>query len=140
MGSGLTLNPYLVLLGEIIFPLWVFVSSIEKNQSTDLQILMAMYLFLWLFIGQPRWLSGLRIYLQCRSFRSKGFDPWVRKIPWRRTWQPTPVSLPGESHEQRNMAGYSPWDCKESDTTEVTEHAHTWLIIYKRNILPVSQI
>ena len=41
-------------------------------------------------------------------------------IPWRRTWQPTPVFLPGESHGQRNLAGYSPWDQEESDTTEVT--------------------
>ena len=38
-------------------------------------------------------------------------DPWVRKTPWRKEWQPTPVFLPGESHRQRNLAGYSPWDC-----------------------------
>ena len=37
---------------------------------------------------------------------------------WRRAWQPTPVFLPGESHGQRNLVGYSPWGCKESDTTE----------------------
>ena len=37
------------------------------------------------------------------------FNPWVRKIPWRRAWQPTPVLLPGKSHGQRSMAGYSPW-------------------------------
>ena len=49
------------------------------------------------------------------------FDPWVMKIRWsRRAWQPTPVFLPGESHEQRSLAGYSPWDGKESDTTEAT--------------------
>jgi len=35
------------------------------------------------------------------------FDPWVRKIPWRRAWQPTPVFLPGKSHEQRSLVGYS---------------------------------
>ena len=46
------------------------------------------------------------------------FDPWVRKIPWRREWQPTPVFLPGESHGQRSLAGYSLWGRKESDTTE----------------------
>ena len=45
------------------------------------------------------------------------FDPWVGKIPWRRVWQPTPVFLPGESHGQRSLAGYSPWDHKESDRT-----------------------
>ena len=38
-----------------------------------------------------------------------GFNPWVGKIPWRRKWQPSPVFLPGESHGQRNLEGYSPW-------------------------------
>ena len=47
-----------------------------------------------------------------------GFDPRLRKIPWRRKWQPTPVLLPGESHGWRSLVGYSPWGCKEWDTTE----------------------
>ena len=47
-----------------------------------------------------------------------GLIPGVRKIPWRREWQPTPVLLPGESHGQRSLAGYSPRGRKESDTTE----------------------
>ena len=38
--------------------------------------------------------------------------PWVRKIPWRRDWQPTPVFLPRESHGQRSLVGYSPWGCR----------------------------
>ena len=42
----------------------------------------------------------------------------VRKIPWRREWLSTPVFLPGESLGQRNLGGYSPGGCKESDTTE----------------------
>ena len=46
------------------------------------------------------------------------FDPWVRKIPWRRKRQPIPVFLPGEFHGQRSLVGYSSWDCKELDTTE----------------------
>ena len=62
---------------------------------------------------------------QCRKYKRHGFDPWVRKIPWRRAWQPTPVSLPGESHGQRSLAGYSPWE-SELDLTEVTQHfVHT---------------
>ena len=36
------------------------------------------------------------------------FNPWVGKIPWRRAWQPTPIFLPGESHGQRSLVGYSP--------------------------------
>ena len=38
--------------------------------------------------------------------------------PWKREWQHTPIFLPGESHEQRSLAGYSPWVRKELDTTE----------------------
>ena len=53
------------------------------------------------------------------------FHPWVGKIPWRRAWQPTPVFLPGESRGQRSLVGYSPWDHKESDTTEATKRTHT---------------
>ena len=66
-------------------------------------------------------LSWERICLQCRRPR---FYSWVGKIPWRRKWQPTPVFLPGESHGQRSLVGYSPWGCKELDTTEATEHTH----------------
>ena len=55
---------------------------------------------------------------QCRKRKRCGFNLWVRKIPWRRAWQPTPVFLPGESHEQRSLADYSPWGRKELDTTE----------------------
>ena len=49
--------------------------------------------------------------------RRPGFDPRLRKIPWRRKWQPTPVFLSGEFQGQRTLVGYSPWDHKESDTT-----------------------
>ena len=52
-----------------------------------------------------------------------GFDPWVRKILWRRKWQPTPVLLPGKSHGQRSAVGYSPWGSKESDMTEQLHYA-----------------
>ena len=55
------------------------------------------------------------------NIRDAGWDdPWGGKIPWRREWQPTPVFLPGKSHGQRSLEGYSPWGCKDSDTTEVT--------------------
>ena len=50
--------------------------------------------------------------------RKGEFDPCIAKTPWRRAWQPTPVFLPGESCGQRSLGGYSPWVCKESDTTE----------------------
>ena len=64
---------------------------------------------------------------QCRRNRSRGFDPWVRKIPWRRKWPPTPVFLPEKSHGQKSLESYSPWGRKESDTTE-------WLSTYFNNL------
>ena len=45
--------------------------------------------------------------------RRPRFGAWVKKIPWRREWLPTPVFLPGEFYRQRSLVGYSPWGCKE---------------------------
>ena len=63
--------------------------------------------------------SGKECACQCRRHTKCRFEP---KIPWRRAWQPILDFLPGESHGLRSLMGYSPWDHKESDTTEVTEH------------------
>ena len=46
---------------------------------------------------------------QCRR---PGFNPWIRKFPWRREWLLTPVFLPEKAHGQRSLAGYCPWGCK----------------------------
>ena len=70
------------------------------------------------YVGLPRWLSGKESACQCRRHKRHGFDPWVRKIPWSRKWQPTPVFLPGKVHGPRSLVGYSSWDCREVDTTE----------------------
>ena len=69
---------------------------------------------IWDFSGGA---SGKEPTCQCRSCKRLGFEPWVRKNPWRRAWQPAPVFLPGESLGQGSLAGYSPWGCK--DMTEV---------------------
>ena len=58
--------------------------------------------------------------LQYMRYKTCGFEPWVGKIPWRMAWEPTPVSLPRESHGQKSLSGYNPWGLKESDITEVT--------------------
>ena len=63
----------------------------------------------------PLWHRWWRICLQCRR---PGFGPCVRKIPWRKKQQPNSVFLPGKSHGQGSLAGYSPWGCKELDMTE----------------------
>ena len=56
---------------------------------------------LWYSLGISRWLSD-------KESARQWFNPWVGKIPWRRAWQATLVSLPGESHRQRSLVGYNP--------------------------------
>ena len=75
----------------------------------------------------PGGTSGKEPACQYRRCRRRGFDAWVRKIPWMRAWQLTPVFLPGESHGQgawwATVRGVA-----ESDMTEVTQHTcrHPW--------------
>ena len=69
--------------------------------------------------------SGKESTSQCRRHKRFRFNPWVRKIPWSRKRQPTPVFLPGESHGPRSLVSYSPWDQKESDSAE-------WLMLCHR--------
>ena len=62
-------------------------------------------------------------HMMIKVKRISHFTNWM--ISWRWKWQPTPVFLPGESHGQRSLEGYSPWDCKESDMTEwLNTHTH----------------
>ena len=65
--------------------------------------------------GLPSWLRWWRICLQCRR---PGFDPWVRKSPWRRERLPTPVFLLGVFHWQGSLVGYSAWGHRGLDMTE----------------------
>ena len=95
----------------------------------------------WIFIGStdtgiPSWLRQ-GVSLQCWRPR---FDPWVRKISWRRKWQSTPVLLPGKSHGRKNLVCYSPWSHKESDMTEWL-HFHTlYFIIAAKFLLKKSAV
>ena len=78
------------------------------------------------FLGST---SGKIAACQCGRCKSLRFDPWVRKILWRRKWQPALVFLPGKFHGQRSLLGYSPWGHKESDIIEWLSTAHMWNII-----------
>ena len=73
-------------------------------------------------VGLPRLLSGEESTWQCRWCRRREFASWVRKIPWRRKWQPAPVFLPWKPHGQRSLVGYSLWGRKELETTERLTH------------------
>ena len=87
-------------------------------------------MLLLISLGFPGGTSGKEPTCQCRRHKRYEFDPWVGKIPWRRVWQLTPVFLPGESHGQRNLAGFSPQDCKEWNLLkQLSMHAYQLIII-----------
>ena len=83
----------------------------------------------------PGGASGKEPTCQCRRCKRCGFDPWVRKIPWRRKWQPTPVFLSGKSHGQRSLVGHGPRGWKESDATEHAAHS-ACALTHTRNLSP----
>ena len=89
-----------------------YTQSHSSSLSFTLASLTSYYIFTRI-IGLPWCFSGKEFTCQCRRSR---FNPWVRKIPWRRKWKPTPIFLPGKSHGQRNLVGYSPWGHKNSRT------------------------
>ena len=64
--------------------------------------------------GLARWLRGKE------SACSAGLDSWVRKVPWRRKRQPSPVFLPGKSHRWRSLAAYSPKGHKETRLSTIS--------------------
>ena len=66
-----------------------------------------------------------------------GSIPGLGRFPWRRKWQPTPVFLPGESHGQRSLAGYSPQGRKESD---MTKRLHTSHSLYKPLFREIQEV
>ena len=80
-------------------------------------------------LGFPSGLVIKNLSVNARRHRRCKFYPWVRKIPWRRKWQPMPVFLPGKSHGQRSMAGNNLWCHRESDMTE--QLTHTYMYTFK---------
>ena len=105
-------------IGLLWFP-WLSTQSITRHFHT------------MGFVGPPipGGTSGKEPACQCRRCKRCSFDPWVGKIPCRRAWQPTPAFLPGKSHGQRSLAGYSPWGRKESNMTErlsTAQHIAIW--------------
>ena len=71
--------------------------------------------------GFPDGTSDKEPSCQCRKCNRHRFSDWTRKMPWRRARQPTPVFLPGESHGQRSLLGYSLWGRKKSDMTVIEQ-------------------
>ena len=81
---------------------------------------------------------SVMLYRDCAAKYGYHLDfTHFHQLFWRRKWQPTPVFLPGESHGQRSLVGYSPWGRKESDTTERLTHTYITLNMYMSIILSI---
>ena len=103
-----------IRLSPLSFTFKLFIQyQVKENLISPSHLLWDITIF-----GLPRWLSGKESACQCRRCKRLRFDSWVRKIPWRRKWQATSVFLSGKLHGQRSLVGYSPWGCKELDTSE----------------------
>ena len=80
------------------------------------------YIFHFDYIGNYIYIYWVSLVTQTvkhlPAMQRPKFDCWVRQIPWRRKWQPTPVLLLGKFHGWRSLVGYSPWGHKELDMTE----------------------
>ena len=79
--------------------------------------------FIMMFLGFPGGSDGKESACKARDLSS---IPGLGRFPWRRSWQPTPVFLPGDSHGQKSLVSYSPWGHRESHMTEhLSAHTHT---------------
>ena len=101
-----------------------------QNFSFNPQYKLMSWIVLLPLTGFPGGASGEEPACQYKRRQRCGFYPWVRKILWRRAWQPPPVFLPGESHGQRSLANCSPQGHKELDMTEVTQHSRAHHIAF----------
>ena len=102
-------------LSMILSPLDALFKALCSNDRNWISICLTSYGIL----GLPRWHSGNEPtceYRRWKRHRRYGFNPWVGKISWKK-WQPTPVFLPGESHEQRSLPIHGTE--KEFDMTEL---------------------
>ena len=99
---------------KVIHPKWW-----KGNVGTKLFTYLVLLLFGFVpGVGFPGGSSGKGSACQCMRCKRFRFDPWVGKISWRRTWQPTAVFLTGKSCGQRSLVGHNAWKRKESDMTE----------------------
>ena len=108
-------HPYMTTGKTIALTRWTFVGRVMSLLFNMLSRLVIAFLPRVALVVKKKKKKKTCQYRRCKT---RGFDPWVGKMPWRRKWLPTPVFLSRESYGQRSLAGYSPQGCKELDRTE----------------------
>ena len=148
--SSETLDPVLILVYMGVIRIVIAPATLRGSSGTLFILQEVWSVFsveetVGLFHRVPRWHSGKESACQCRKHKRCMFNPWVRKIPWSRTWQPTPVFLPGKFHGQRSLVGFSPGVHNESDMTDCMHtcaraHTHTHIHIQSYSNLETGLI
>ena len=121
--------------GSFPLSLYILISFYLIQTFPIYKIIMVLYMYYELICvlsGLPWWLNDKESACQCRRH---GFNPWTAKILWRREWQHTLAFLPGKSHGQRRLVGYSTWDHKKVRHDSATKwhwssYQHLLLTIY----------
>ena len=105
---------------------WVSSSALMPQKKTEFLIIEALHTSFWASPVAQQW----RICLQYKRHRRFGFNPWVRKIPWRRAWQPIPVFLPGKCPGQRSLEGSVHRVTKSrTQLKKLCTHMHTYIVL-----------
>ena len=96
---------------------------VGHNWATTIYICVCVFVCVYIY---KIFLGGtvVKISCQCKGWRRCGFNPWVRKDPWSKTWQLTPIFLPGKFHGQKNLVGYHPWGAKIQTVPSERTHTH----------------
>ena len=89
--------------------------------------------------GFPGGASDKELTCQCKRVKRYVLDPWMGKIPWRRSWQPTPVFLSGESHRQRSLVGYSHGVAKSQTWLSTRTQEKTIIVQWQDHIFCYSK-
>ena len=111
-----------ILSITLLYVKWVQLCASLNNVAVNIRV----YVPPWIMVSPGG--SVVNNACQWRRHRRCSFNLWVKKIPWRRKWQSTPVFLLGKFHGDQNLVGYSPRSHKESDRTEqLSRHTHTHL-------------
>ena len=125
--GSIVLNFSIAMYSQVIFLLSFYKTCWRLIKSSWVVEEITLF-FLW------KTVIWAEIHLQCRKLRRHGFNPWVGKIPWRRKWQPTLLFLPGKSHGQRSLVGYSPMGSQRVGHNWVTKHILYYILYSPKSL------
>ena len=103
---------------------WSTTIHTHTHTHTHTHIYICIYIYICMYVYSFLGGTVVKISCQCKGWRRCGFNPWVRKDPWSKKWQLTPIFLPGKFHGQKSLVGYHPWGTKIQTGPSERTHTH----------------